>query len=72
MTHDQPDPADLAASVRELANGAGRALNDPGSTRAELYSLLGQAVALQGQMQGWPSGELSRWLENLRGRLNDV
>lgn len=64
------DPATLAAEVRALATIAYQAVNDPATRATEFRAISRRISRLQGEIPGRPSDDLSRWLENLRRRVD--
>ena len=73
MTHESNssmvDAETLAASVRSLATDAHRLLNRPDIDPLEFRTLTRRISALRRQVPGGPSGELARWLDSLRRRM---
>jgi hypothetical protein len=61
--------ASLAAGVRQFASQARGALVDPSAKVQGGHDLMGRIAELQAQVQGQPPSELTRWLENLRRRV---
>ncbi len=59
----------MAAAVRQFAIQARRAMVDSASGGDGTENLSGRIAVLQNMMQGQPPSDLTRWLENLRRRV---